>query len=61
MFLKSCRLKNVDPLAEFFGLCSVVYDPVDGVRDDTSVEFAESESGIGSEVESGDESETIFF
>jgi hypothetical protein len=31
MFLKSCQLKNVDPLAEFFGLCFVVYDPVDGV------------------------------
>ncbi|CAI6354922.1 unnamed protein product [Macrosiphum euphorbiae] len=60
MFLKSCRLQNVDPLAEFFKLCSIVYDPVDGVRADV-VESAESESGTDSEIESEDESQTVFF
>jgi len=61
MFLKSCRLQNVDPLTKFFKLCSIVYDPVDGVRADV-VESAELESGTDSEIESEDEShQTVFF
>ncbi|CAI6357371.1 unnamed protein product [Macrosiphum euphorbiae] len=56
IFLKSCRLQNIDTLTEFFQLCSIAYDPVDGVRADNVVESAESESGTGSEIESEDES-----
>lgn len=61
MFLKSCWLQNVDPQTEFFQLCSIVYDPVDGVRADNAVESTESESGTNSEIESEDESQTVFF
>ncbi|CAI6356933.1 unnamed protein product [Macrosiphum euphorbiae] len=61
MFLKSCRLQNVDPLTEFFQLCFIVYDPVDGVRADNVDESAESETGTDSEIESEDESQTVFF
>jgi len=63
MFLKSCRIQNVDPLTEFFRLCSIVYDPAKVVRGDidNAVESTELESGTESELESGDESETDFF
>jgi len=57
MFLKSCRVQNVDPLTEFFRLCSILYNPVNPDTVDNLVETAESESESSTDVVSGEESE----